>query len=292
MEEQVLSSAIEAMLFASDRPITLSRIREVLLHDEEGPSEEEIAQRIEVLKLKFMDASCGFELREAQGGYQFTTKRENAAVIQKFLATKPFRLGRSALEVLAIIAYRQPLTRAEIDVVRGIDSSHLLRVLMERGLVRMGGKAEIPGRPVQYGTTPKFLETIGMKALGELPPLSELDQLQGDTDDPVKAMEAGLERFISDTKPAEEMQAQITDGIAEIDTMLASVVKGDGEVYASKAHAETALANKEALEAFQDTTPRRRKQQAVVKFDDLQMEPLAPLVEAESNDDPGPTSVN
>ncbi len=180
MELDILKSAVEAMLFIADRPVTVERLMEVF--GEEGPSPKEVAEVLKGLKEKYEEPSYGFEIREAQGGYQFSTKIPNATWIQKFQQTKPFRVGRSTLEALSIIAYRQPITRAEIDAVRGIDSSHLLRTLIERGLVRMCGKAEVPGRPVQYGTTPKFLETVGIQSIAELPPLTELSELSGDTE--------------------------------------------------------------------------------------------------------------
>ncbi len=247
MEQEQLTSAVESILFVSDRPVTLPRLVEVL--GAETVSEQEIASLIETIKAKYADQTHGFELREAQGGYHFCSKAVNAEWIRKFLQTKPFRLGRSALETLAIIAYRQPITRAEIDKVRGIDSSHLMRTLIERGLVKMAGKADVPGRPVQYCTTPRFLEVTGLKSVGELPPLSELEQLQGNTEDPTKPLEDGLERFIATTPTPQEI-VEDTQGLQEIDTLIQSAQRADKEIHESPLHAEIATENEAALEGF------------------------------------------
>lgn len=265
----MLGSILQSILFAADRPVSIDRFKEVV--GEEGPSKEEIEEQIALLKEKFTSTDYGFELREAQGGLQFITKPQNSEYVRRFLETKPFRLGRSSLEVLSIIAYRQPITRAEIDAVRGIDSSHLLRTLIERGLVKMDGKAEVPGRPVQYGTTDKFLEVVGLNQVSELPPLSELEQLQGDTEDPLKALEQGLDRFIA--APGEQ-EAKVDDQseLSELDNLITSAHKGSKEVYESKAHAEVAEENERAVEALNShPKPRRRKKE--VKFEELTGQP-------------------
>jgi len=250
MEQDQLIAAVEAILFISDRPVSTQRLMEVLAT--EAVSEQELSAVIDEIKARYESPSRGFELREAQGGFHFTTKTSTADWIRKFLQTKPFRLGRSALEVLAIIAYRQPVTRIEIDKIRGIDSSHLMRTLIERGLVKMAGKAEVPGRPVQYGTTPRFLEVTGLQSLAELPPLSELEQLQGNTEDPLKPLEDGLNRFVAEQVTRAEVDAvgEDTSGLDEIDTMIQSISKPDRELHLSEVHAEVAAENEAALEGF------------------------------------------
>lgn len=257
MESSQLASVIESLLFISDKPVTVERLAEVLGAEEATPAT--IQEHIHNIKEKYATGDHGFELREAQGGFHFCTKTANAEWVRKFLMTKPFRLGKSALETLAIIAYRQPITRAEIDKVRGIDSSHLMRTLIERGIVRMAGKAEVPGRPVQYGTTPRFLEITGLKSIAELPPLSELEQLQGHSETPERNMEAGLEEFIADTTALSEQLGEETAGLEAIDTMIQSARKAETEIYASEVHAEVARANEEALEGFLETFKPLRK---------------------------------
>jgi len=268
MEVNGITTAIESILFAADKPVSVERFLEVFA--DLNPRKEDIEEGLTFLQKRYEGTEYGFELRQAQGGFQFTTKAKNADWVRKFLETKPFRLGRSSLEVLSIIAYRQPMTRAEIDAVRGIDSSHLLRTLMERGLVKMAGKAEVPGRPVQYATTHKFLEVLGLQDLAHLPPLSELQQLQGDTEDPIKTLEKGLDRFITEELVDQEEvgNLDLQQGLDEIGAVINTADRSQDEVYESKEHAEVAHANQEALKAFQETTPYRRRKKTIT-YNDL-----------------------
>lgn len=266
-EPEALARAVEAILFAAEKPVSAARLREVF--GEEGPSVEAFEAAFAVVAERHTTSGSGVMLRKSHGGWQFTTQTEQAPYVQKFLAMKPFRLGRSALEVLAITAYRQPVTRAEIDQIRGIDSSHLLRVLMERGLVRMAGKADVPGRPVQYGTTPKFLEVMGLPELTDLPPLSELEQLKGDTPDPIKKLESGLDRFLEETPTHEEVDAQATEGLAEIEQILEKAGAAPTEVFGSSEQQEVARSNEEALLAFQQLVKPRGRRKKTVSYEEL-----------------------
>ena len=171
--------------------------------------------------------------------------------------------------MLAIIAYRQPLTRAEIDQVRGIDSSHLLRVLIERGLVKDGGQSGNSGRPVQYATTPKFLETVGLRSVGELPPLTELDQLHGDTEDPIKALEQGLDKIMADEAVLDSHGGGDQRGLPEIDALLQTADGSQKEVFESADHAEVAKENQAALGAFQSFMKPKRRSQKTVSYEEL-----------------------
>lgn len=275
MELDRLKSVIEAILFTADHPVPLLRITETVA---EGSTPEEITQALSDLKTKYADSSFGFELREAQGGYHFCTKVENADWVRKFLQSKPFRLGKSTLETLSIIAYRQPITRAEIDKVRGIDSSHLMRTLVERGLVKMAGKAEVPGRPVQYATTEKFLEVVGLKSLNDLPPLSELEQLKGTVDDPADDLEQNLDKFVEGNISSEEPEGEYREGLEKIDEMLSSAMAADQDVYESQTHAEVARENRAAVEGFLASfKPHRR----TIQFEDVAAPALQPEGEGE-----------
>ncbi len=276
LENQNLRSAIESILLAADRPVTMDRFNEVF--EENVVSKEEIEAQLEALHQRYAEQDSGIELRKAQGGYQLVTKTQNADWVRRFLQTKPFRLGKSALETLAIIAYKQPITRAEIDVIRGIDSSHLLRTLIERGIVKMAGKADVPGRPVQYGTTPKFLEVVGVQSIAELPPLSELDQLQGHTEDPLKSLEEGLDRFMSSTPSSEvEESEEAEDGsLKEIEQLIRTAEHGVQEVYQSPE--EEAVAVENALAAKSVTGYRRQyrrknKSTDTPSIEDFEVEP-------------------
>ncbi len=269
MDVERVESIIESILFTADHPVPLVRIEETLA---EISTPEEIGQAIERIRVKFASANFGFELREAQGGFHFCTRVENTDWVRKFLQSKPFRLGKSTLETLSIIAYRQPITRAEIDKIRGIDSSHLMRTLIERGLVKMAGKAEVPGRPVQYATTPKFLEVVGLKSLSDLPPLSELEQLRGTVDEAADDLDQNLERFVEEKLTTnEEPEGEYREGLDKIDEMLSSALAADREVYESEGHAELARENVGAVHAFQASTrPKRR----TIQYQDVAPETL------------------
>ena len=119
----------------------------------------------------------GLELASTAGGWQFRTSAENAAWVAKLVAGRPARLSRAMLETLAIVAYRQPITRPEIDEIRGVDCGPVLKTLLDRALIRMIGKKEEVGRPILYGTTPEFLRTFSLKDLTELPTLRQFHEL-------------------------------------------------------------------------------------------------------------------
>lgn len=263
---QEWAPVFESILFAAERPISVDRLLEVISMGAEAiPITREQAEGVvETLKTKYSGPDFGFELREAHGGVHLVSKMAFAPYVQRFQMSKPFRLGRSAMETLSIIAYRQPITRAEIDQVRGIDSSHLLRTLVDRGMVRMAGKADVPGRPVQYGTTERFLEVVGLKNLADLPPLSELQQLQGDAEDPQAKLERGLDRFLK-PDPADAIEQTEDDaegldfGLSEIDMLIQQAGKPAAEVFKSELHSEVAKENQLASEA--PAPSRKRKQQ-------------------------------
>lgn len=280
MEPQSLCSALESILFAADQPVSIKRFEDVF--GEEGPKANEIEEALQAVKQRYEGEEFGFELRHAHSGYHFTTKKVNVDYVRIFLATKPFKLSRSAQEVMAITAYRQPITRAEIDQVRGIDSSHILRVLIERGLVKMAGKAEVPGRPVQYGTTDKFLEVVGLTSINDLPPLSELEQLQGHTEDRRDPLEEGLDRFVQEAHSVESVEGEDVSELAAINDIIQDASDTGKEVFASRAHADVARENREALEASKWL---KKASQKIVHFDDLNDSP-APDLEEEQESEP------
>jgi segregation and condensation protein B len=166
-----MQSIVESLLFAADKPLTLKQLGELL-------GETELARvRAAVAAVEQLNATRGFQLHQVAGGYQFRTNPENAQWVQKLLSQKPVRLTRAQLETLAILAYRQPITRPEIDEIRGVDSGGTLKTLMERALVRILGKKEEPGRPMIYGTTREFLEFFNLGDLKDLPTLREFHEL-------------------------------------------------------------------------------------------------------------------
>ena len=180
-----LSQVIEALLFAAQKPLTtrelVSAIKgagdaEDLLPNEFARAKEaEVAAALEQLKIEYSEQGRAFQLAEKAEGWQLVSDPAYAPwVRQLFPATKPARLTAPSLETLAIIAYRQPITRADVEAVRGVAVDGVLQSLMERGLVKIGGRAEVPGRPLLYETTQFFLEHFGLRNLDELPNAEEL----------------------------------------------------------------------------------------------------------------------
>jgi segregation and condensation protein B len=145
------------------------------------------------LRAYYTPGRRGIQLQEVAGGYQFRTARENAEWVRAVFRDKPARLGRAALETLAIVAYKQPATRAEIEVIRGVDVDGVLTTLLSRRLIKIAGRKEAVGRPLLYVTTPEFLEVFGLKDLNELPSLKELgptpDEIDGERASPPDAEE-------------------------------------------------------------------------------------------------------
>jgi segregation and condensation protein B len=167
-----IKRALEALIFASPKAISLRRIKGIMTSNNFDVSlTDEILEEIET---EF--ANRGFQLKKVASSYQFRTNPSQSDILEKLLEDRPVRLSASALEVLAIVAYKQPVTRAEVDAVRGIDSSHLTRGLMEKNLIRSEGHAETPGRPLLFGTTPYFLEIFGLNSLDDLPSAEEFEK--------------------------------------------------------------------------------------------------------------------
>ncbi len=165
---------VEALIFASSKPLTPAEIRKVT----KVLSVAQIEKIVAELKEDYQKTERCFELLEIAGGYELSTRREFAPWILKIeLQRKARQATQSALETLAILAYKQPLTRAEIEALRGVDTSGVLNTLMEKNFIKITGKKEVPGRPFMYGTTEKFLEHFGLKALVDLPSIDEIRQM-------------------------------------------------------------------------------------------------------------------
>lgn len=169
-----LQGILESLLFVSSEPVSVTRVVAVL----EGVTKAEVEQGLQHLGQALEQDGRGIRLAKVAGGYRLVTKQEYASWIRRLDKTKnPAKLSQSALESLAIIAYKQPLVRAEIEEIRGVETSGVLRTLLERKLVRIVGRKEVPGRPIMYGTTKFFLEHFGLSDLSQLPPLREFKEL-------------------------------------------------------------------------------------------------------------------
>ncbi len=170
-----LQSCIEALLFYSDRPASLKKIKEMLEMTESD--DEPLLKAIEQLKASYQTNAHGFEVAEIAGGYQLRTKPSKAALLRKLAKVQVQRLSRGAMETLTIVAYKQPCTKDDIDQVRGVDSSHFIRTLLDRKLIEVSGRSEAAGRPMIYATTDTFLEVFGLMDLKGLPPLREIEAM-------------------------------------------------------------------------------------------------------------------
>ena len=171
--ENKLLSILDSLLFVSDHPIHLSEFEIVLTEFSSTQIKEALTQLGELRAQE----NSGIALAHIDNGYQYRTVKDNAEWIVRFNKAKPQRLSRAALETLSIVAYRQPMTRPEVDEIRGVDSSGVLKMLLERNLVKILGKKDEVGHPLLYGTTKDFLSFFNLQNLGQLPPLKEYTEL-------------------------------------------------------------------------------------------------------------------
>ncbi|GAB4260689.1 MULTISPECIES: SMC-Scp complex subunit ScpB [Deferrisoma] len=173
MDREAVARVLEAVLFASPEPVALGKLVE--LFAPEGLGRQEVLDGLGALGEAL--GGRALELREVAGGYQLRTRAEYAPYLGRLEIPRPVRFSRAALETLAIVAYRQPITRAEVEEVRGVDCGGVLKALLEKGLVRVVGKKDVPGRPLLYGTSRKFLEVFGLTSLADLPSLQEIEEM-------------------------------------------------------------------------------------------------------------------
>ncbi len=169
-----LRSVIESVMLVAERPLAPARLAQILGGSVEAQAVREV---LEDWAAELEEREAGIRLMRVAGGYRLRTDSVNAPWIRALTRRRPVRLSRAALETLAIVAYRQPATRADVDDVRGVDSSVVLRSLLEKDLLRIVGRKEEPGRPMIYGTTRRFLEVFGLGTLSDLPSLREFTQL-------------------------------------------------------------------------------------------------------------------
>ncbi len=174
MEDHELNPIIEALLFVSSDPISLDRMQGVL----DGVEKSRIKSLLLQLEQELMLSNRGFHLVEIAGGYQFVTRSDLAPWIKEMERVRAAsRLSKPGLETLAIIAYKQPVTRGEIEMIRGVDAAGVLKTLLDRKLVKIVGRKEVPGRPMLYGTTRTFLKYLGLSNLTALPTLKEFSEM-------------------------------------------------------------------------------------------------------------------
>jgi len=174
-----IKTIIEGLLFVADEPLSLEKLAQAF---EEEIDPERLARLVDELINEYEEMGRAFVLRAVAGGFQFRTRPELSPYALRLKKKSPARLSRAALETLAIIAYRQPVLRAEVEKIRGVDAGGMIKLLMEKELIRMAGRKDLPGRPILYGTTRKFLETFDLPNLEALPSIEEMESLGLETE--------------------------------------------------------------------------------------------------------------
>jgi segregation and condensation protein B len=190
MSEIEKRNIAEALILASPEPIPLGRLAKLIPRC--TPAKARIL--VDELNAEYVAQQRAFEICEIAGGYQMRTHSEFASYLRQLQNSRPLRLSNAALETLAIVAYRQPLTRAEVENVRGVDAGPVMRTLLERKLIKLSGHRDVPGHPMLYATTKRFLEVFGLAQLDDLPTLRELEELvpvADETGDAFAADQAG-----------------------------------------------------------------------------------------------------
>jgi segregation and condensation protein B len=176
MSDHPMSNVVEAVLLAAGRPVTVEQIQE-LFEEHERPPAEDVLAALEALAQRY--EGTGVELREVASGWRVQVRPQYSDVVSRLWQERPSRYSRALLETLALIAYRQPITRGEIEDIRGVTiASTIMRTLHERNWIRVVGHREVPGRPELLGTTREFLDYFGLKSLDDLPTLAELQDLE------------------------------------------------------------------------------------------------------------------
>lgn len=173
MDRNEQRRVVEALILASPEPISAARLAEVVPGCKPGDAKDLVNE----LNTQYQEQDRSFEVWEVAGGYQIRTRAEFSGYLQQLQKHRPLRLSRAALDTLSIVAYKQPATRAEIEEIRGVDAGAVLKGLLDRRLIRIAGQREVPGRPMLYGTTRRFLEVFGLDSLKALPNLRELKDL-------------------------------------------------------------------------------------------------------------------
>jgi len=211
IDARELKAILEAVLFVSPEPVPLARLLSIL----GTVSKAEVIQALGILTHDLDQDGRGIQLVQVAGGYRLVTKQEYGPWLKRMDKAKAAqKLSRSALESLAIIAYKQPLVRSEIEEIRGVETSGVLRTLCERKLVRIVGRKDVPGRPIMYGTTKFFLEHFGLQDLSQLPPLREFKEL-GESEQALLPIENESLEVVSTVETLYSEDIRITSDFAE-----------------------------------------------------------------------------
>ncbi|MDD4356172.1 MAG: SMC-Scp complex subunit ScpB [Smithellaceae bacterium] len=211
-----ISAVIEALILASESPLPLEKICAVL----NGVDKTEVKDALDKLIAGYEERQSGISIQEVAGGFQFRTRPQMAVWIKKLKGNRPGSLSPAALETLAIVAYRQPIVKAEIESVRGVDVSAPLKGLLEKKLIRIMGRKDAPGKPIIYGTTKKFLEVFNLRELADLPTMRELTEIteqQGMLDLETAEEDTGRQETVTQESIGEQISQVISDRFSEDD---------------------------------------------------------------------------
>ncbi len=224
LTEGQIRSVVESVLFSTDKPISIALIKQAFKGTQ--VKSKDIREALTALATEYKESDRGFTLDEIAGGFQLRTKPENVKYLRQGVKARAFKLSGPALEVLSIVAYKQPVTKHQIDEIRGVESGHLLRALMEKHLVTFGERSDLPGKPMFYETSRKFLEISGLRNLQELPSLHEIDQLipegigEIEEKETLSDLTGELSTTVTDASYSvgEEELLKITDELSQITT--------------------------------------------------------------------------
>jgi segregation and condensation protein B len=223
-----VKTLVETLLLVAERPLGVEEMRQAT-----GVEAERLEKALDQLTGHYREGICGIVLHEVAGGWQLRTSPLNVDVARRFLRVKPQRLTRAALETLAIVAYRQPVTRPEIEEIRGVDCGAVVKALLERKLVKILGKKEEPGRPILYGTTREFLEFFALKDLASLPTLREFHELTREhreiveKEAPPEPGMAGIVEELSDPALQAALEASRAQSDAALDELERAMERAD-----------------------------------------------------------------
>lgn len=209
MKKEEITPIIDALIFAAETPISVQKIKQILDEDSAEPvSLKDIREVLDDIDRNNREQQRGFFLQEVAGGYQYRTRPNYAPWIKRLKKVRLFRLTQSTLETIAIIAYKQPIIRAEIDKIRGVDSGGVLKNLLERNLIKIVGRKNIAGRPFLFGTTNRFLEVFGLEKLSDLPSLKEFETLDDAQLPSILRQQGGEEIYIDEETPDDAVPAE------------------------------------------------------------------------------------
>ena len=219
-----LQSILESAFFAIGRPLSIQDLSR-LFYNEKIPVSE-IKKALSLLQKKYQEDSCGIELKEITGAWQLRTKEENKDYIRRLIKGRLFQLSPPAMEVLVIVAYKQPCKKATIDEIRGVESGHLLKTLMEKDLICFGPKSPDPGHYITYKTTSRFLEVFGLKNLKELPSHEDIQDLllsENNSTPPQENLNPTINEIKNTQQDFSEQQKNIEEELEKVSKEINSV---------------------------------------------------------------------